>query len=227
MRDRLGVATADLPDEAEAPVVAKVSGDAQPILWITLTGPNRSQLELTELAERQLTEPLSVLSGAARVIVVGARRKAMRIWMDLEGMAARGVTVSDVTDALRAENVELSADRIEGRMRELSVRGDTRLTSLAEFRQQEALAIIRQRSAMWRVWRSVRNLSAPRCSSTAKPPSGWGWSASRRPTPSRLPTGSAQNLSGSARTCRKMWTWLSLNAAVARDTRPAGWVPES
>ncbi|MGE0082546.1 MAG: efflux RND transporter permease subunit, partial [Thiohalomonadaceae bacterium] len=133
VRDRLGAAAAELPDEADPPVVAKVSADAQPVLWISLTSDARSQLELTEFAERYLTEPLSVLPGVARVIVGGSRRRAMRIWLDMDAMAARGVTVSDVVDTLQAENVELPAGRVEGRTREFSVRSQTRLATPAEF----------------------------------------------------------------------------------------------
>ncbi|MGE0080973.1 MAG: efflux RND transporter permease subunit, partial [Thiohalomonadaceae bacterium] len=133
VRDRLGAAVAELPDEADPPVVAKVSADAQPVLWISLTSDARSQLELTEFAERYLTEPLSVLPGVARVIVGGSRRRAMRIWLDMDAMAARGVTVTDVVNTLQAENVELPAGRVEGRTREFSVRSQTRLATPAEF----------------------------------------------------------------------------------------------
>lgn len=133
VRDRLGAAVAELPDAADPPVVTKVSADAQPVLWISLTSDSRSQLELTEFAERYLTEPLSVLPGVARVIVGGSRRRAMRVWLDMDAMAARNITVADVVNALETENVELPAGRVEGRAREFSVRSDTRLTTPAEF----------------------------------------------------------------------------------------------
>ncbi len=133
VRDRLGVAVASLPDEAEPPVVAKVSGDAQPVVWISLTSERRSALELTEYAERYLTEPLSILPGVARVVVGGERRQAMRIWLDMDAMSARNVTVSDVVEALQAENVELPAGRVEGLSREFSVRSVTRLSEPEEF----------------------------------------------------------------------------------------------
>lgn len=135
VRDRLGRARRNLPDEAEEPVVSKVSADAQPVMWITLTSPQRSALELTQYAEQQLQDPLSVVPGVARVLVGGARRQAMRVWLDVQAMAAMDVTVDDVARALRSENLELPAGRIESRQREFTVRAITRMETPEEFRQ--------------------------------------------------------------------------------------------
>jgi multidrug efflux pump len=135
VRDRVSLALPNLPRDVEAPVVAKVSSDAFPVMWITLTSSGRSQLELTDYAERNLTDTLAVLPGVARVIVGGERRPAMRVWLDPAAMAARGVTVDDVESALRNQNVELPAGRIEGINREFTVRSATRMATPEEFRR--------------------------------------------------------------------------------------------
>ncbi len=134
VRDRLGRARRELPQEVEEPVVSKVSSDAQPVLWITLTSESRSPIELTRYAEQRLADPLSVVPGVARVLVGGARRQAMRIWLDVQTMAAMDVTVGDVVTALREENLELPAGRVESEQREFSVRAITRLQTPEEFR---------------------------------------------------------------------------------------------
>jgi multidrug efflux pump len=71
--------------------------------------------------------------GVARVRISGSRRYAMRVWLDRVAMAARGLTVMDVEAALRAENVELPAGRLESRDREITLRADTGYHSAADF----------------------------------------------------------------------------------------------
>jgi multidrug efflux pump len=66
----------------------------------------------------------------------------MRIWIDRQALAARGLTVQDVEDAIRRENVELPGGRIESSARELTVRTDTRMSRPEQFR-----ALVVSRSA--------------------------------------------------------------------------------
>ncbi|MEE4379458.1 MAG: efflux RND transporter permease subunit [Candidatus Competibacteraceae bacterium] len=133
VRDKIGQVKAELPEGAEDPVISKTAGDADPIMWLTLTSERRNRLELTDYAERNLVDPLSVVPGVARVIIGGGRRYAMRIWLDPQAMAARGITPNDIVARLRAQNVELPAGRLESEERELSVRATTRLNTPQDF----------------------------------------------------------------------------------------------
>ena len=92
-------------------------------------------LELTDYAERELVDRFSVLPGVARVRMGGARRYAMRVWIEREALAARQLTVADVEAALRRENVQLPAGRLESSQRELTLRTETGLNTEAEFRE--------------------------------------------------------------------------------------------
>ncbi len=123
----------DLPEESDPPEVAKVDSDAQPIMWFNLASDNMNRLELTDFAERYIVDRMSVVEGVARVQVGGAQRYAMRIWIDRSLLAARNLTVSDVATALRAENVELPAGRIESADRQFTVRVDRAYQSPEEF----------------------------------------------------------------------------------------------
>ncbi|HKU13444.1 MAG TPA: efflux RND transporter permease subunit [Steroidobacteraceae bacterium] len=134
VRDRVARVVGNLPVEAEPPEVAKVDSSAEPIMWLNVVSPNRSQLELTDYAERYLVDRFSVVSGVAQVRISGERRFAMRVWLDRSALAARKLTVQDVEDALRAENVELPAGRIESSQREFTLRTDTGLYTPADFR---------------------------------------------------------------------------------------------
>ena len=135
VRDRVARALARLPDQADTPVVAKVDGDSRPILWIALASDQLSPLDLTDIARRRIVDRLAIVEGVAQVIISGERRFAMRIWLDRQAMAARGLTVQDIEDAIRRENVELPGGRIESSARELTVRTDTRMGRPEQFRE--------------------------------------------------------------------------------------------
>jgi multidrug efflux pump len=134
VRDRVARTLARLPEQADAPVVQKVDGDARPILWVALVSDQLSGLELTEIARRRFADRLAIVEGVAQVLVLGERKPAMRIWLDRQALAARGLTVQDVEDAIRRENVELPGGRIESTARELTVRTDTRMSRPEQFR---------------------------------------------------------------------------------------------
>lgn len=122
IRDRISGILGDLPDEADPPEVSKVDGNQDVIVWWNLVSDRMTVPELTDYAERYLVDRFSVLDGVARVRVGGAQSYAMRVWLDRNAMAARGLTVADVEAALRSENVELPAGSIESRTRLLTVR---------------------------------------------------------------------------------------------------------
>jgi len=134
VRDRVSAVRGELPDEVEEPVIAKAAGDAQAMMWLTLTSDVRDRRALTDVVVRRLSDPLSIVPGVSQVIIGGERRYAMRLWLDAEAMAARGLTVADVAAALRAENVELPAGRIETERSEIAVRTLTKLRDAGEFR---------------------------------------------------------------------------------------------
>lgn len=134
VRDRVARTLARLPEAADTPVVQKVDGDARPILWIALVSDTLSGMDLTELARRRFADRLAIVDGVAQVLVLGERRPAMRLWLDRQALAARGLTVQDVEDAIRRENVELPGGRLESSARELTVRTDTRMSRPEQFR---------------------------------------------------------------------------------------------
>jgi multidrug efflux pump len=135
VRDRVARTLARLPEQADTPIVAKVDGDARPILWVALVSDQMSGMELTEIARRRFADRLAVVDGVAQVLVLGERKPSMRIWLDRQALAARGMTVQDVEDAIRRENVELPGGRLESTQRELTVRTDTRMSRPEQFRQ--------------------------------------------------------------------------------------------
>jgi multidrug efflux pump len=133
VRERVSRAVGKLPEEAATPVVTKQDSSAEATMYVNVSSRSRSVMEITDYARRTLIDRLSVIDGVAMIRMAGARQYAMRIWLDREGLAARGLTVQDVEDALRSENVELPAGRIESQQREFSLRTDTGLRTPEEF----------------------------------------------------------------------------------------------
>ncbi|MGH8496151.1 MAG: efflux RND transporter permease subunit [Gammaproteobacteria bacterium] len=122
IRDRVSGIVNELPEEAIAPEIQKVDSSDDVIMWFNLTGKGMSIPELTDYADRYLVDRFSVLDGVARIRIGGDQTYAMRIWLDRNALAARGLTATDVEDALLAENVELPAGSMESEARQITVR---------------------------------------------------------------------------------------------------------
>jgi multidrug efflux pump len=134
VRDRVSRVRGRLPDEVDEPVIAKVEADAQSIMFLVFTSEEMTPLAITDYVDRFIVDRLKNLNGVADVIIYGERRYAMRIWIDRERLAAFNLTVQDIENALRAQNVELPSGRIESRDREFSVLSKTGLVTPEEFR---------------------------------------------------------------------------------------------
>ncbi|MGA0020059.1 MAG: efflux RND transporter permease subunit, partial [Steroidobacteraceae bacterium] len=122
VREAISRVTSRLPDEADAPQIAKVDDAAEPIIYVNFSSTARNALELTDYIGRYVTDRFSSLPGVASVRVGGGSRYSMRVWLDREALAARQLTVNDIENALRRENVEFPAGRIESREREFTLR---------------------------------------------------------------------------------------------------------
>ncbi len=134
VRDRVARVLSNLPEEADPPEVAKQDDSSESSMWIDLSSDSRSIMELTDYAERHLVDALSIVDGVAFVRMSGERRPAMRIWIDPQRMAARDLTVTDIEDALRRENVQIPSGRIESSDREFTLRTNTGFVSEDDFR---------------------------------------------------------------------------------------------
>ena len=133
VRDRVARVRKNIPAAADNPVVSKIEADAQPIVWVALTSGQHTPMEMTDFADRYLTDPLKAIPGVASVIIGGERKYAMRVWLDRERLAAQGLTAQDVEDALKRQNLDSPGGRIESTQREFTVQARTDLLSPEEF----------------------------------------------------------------------------------------------
>lgn len=135
VRDRVGRVRGRLPDDIDEPIVAKVEANAQPIMYLAFSSPNHTPLEMTDFADRLVKDRLQTAPGVAEVRIFGERRYAMRIWLDKARMAAFGVTTTDISNAIRSQNLEVPSGTIKSENREFTLLAQTDLQTPEEFEQ--------------------------------------------------------------------------------------------
>jgi multidrug efflux pump len=133
VRDRVARVRGRLPEAADEPVIAKVEADATPVIFLAFTSETLSPLDVTDIVNRVVKPRLQTVPGVADVQINGDRKYSMRIWLDPDRLAAYRITVQDVEDALRKQNLEVPAGRIESQQREFSVTSRTDLNTAPQF----------------------------------------------------------------------------------------------
>lgn len=122
VRNAVSRARGNLPADVLEPVISKADSDANPIMWYSLSSSSMNLVELSDFAQRYIVDRLGVIDGVANVRIGGDARRALRIWLNTNAMAARGITVQDVENALRAQNVDLPAGYVQSQERDYQVR---------------------------------------------------------------------------------------------------------
>ena len=133
VRDKVSRVRGRLPVDVDEPVIAKQDADARPFFYVALVAPGMDLLQLNDVADRIVKQRLQTIPGVARAQIQGERRYSMRIWLDPNELASRGLTVQDISTAIRGRNVEIPAGRIESAQREFTVRSLGELKTPAEF----------------------------------------------------------------------------------------------
>ncbi|MGE5175930.1 MAG: efflux RND transporter permease subunit [Hyphomicrobiales bacterium] len=126
----------DLPPEAEAPVVEVATADNRfAALYLGFSSKDLDQNQITDYLTRVVQPKLSAIQGVQRADILGARTFAMRIWLKPDRMAARGITPSDVRDALAQNNYLSTLGRTKGSMVSVNLVANTDLKTPEEFRR--------------------------------------------------------------------------------------------
>ncbi|MDQ6619352.1 MAG: efflux RND transporter permease subunit [Pseudomonadota bacterium] len=133
VRDKVSRARGKLPETIDEPIIAKVEADSQPVIYISVEAGEQSALVASDYVKRYVQPRLSVLPGAADVRIFGERQVSMRVDIDRTRLAAYRLTVQDVEDAIRRQNAEIPAGRIESQAREFTVVAETDLRTPEQF----------------------------------------------------------------------------------------------
>src|SRR5881296_2735533 len=126
----------DLPPEAEAPIIELETADTQfASVYLSFSSADLDQNQITDYLTRVVQPKIAAISGVQRSDILGSRTFAMRIWLKPDQMAARGVSPSDVHDALSKNNYLSALGSTKGSMVSVNLVANTDLRTPEEFRQ--------------------------------------------------------------------------------------------
>jgi hydrophobic/amphiphilic exporter-1 (mainly G- bacteria), HAE1 family len=132
VRDKVNLVIPDLPETAETPVVQKLDTDAAPVVRIALSAP-RSLRDLTDIADKQIKEKIESISGVGEVRIVGGSQREIHVLVDPDKMRAYNITINEVANAIRQQNMEVPGGRIDEGAREVTVRTMGRIVDAEKF----------------------------------------------------------------------------------------------
>src|SRR5579885_1366195 len=105
VREKVATAIRHLPPNIDTPVIAKVDPDADPVLSMVVAGSGDLR-ETTEIADKVIKRGLETVRGAGEVSILGGRPRQIRVYVDAEKLSAYNISVTQVQNAIRAENIE-------------------------------------------------------------------------------------------------------------------------
>ena len=134
VQNKVNLIVNDLPQTAKQPVVQKFDPDAAPILRVAVSAP-RSLRDVTLIADKQIKRSLENAKGVGDVTIVGGAKREIHVLVDPGKLRAYDLTVTDVFNALRAQNLELPGGSLNAGAQEFTVRTTGRVAEAAQFNQ--------------------------------------------------------------------------------------------
>uniref|UniRef100_UPI0028AC3910 efflux RND transporter permease subunit n=1 Tax=Agrobacterium cavarae TaxID=2528239 RepID=UPI0028AC3910 len=125
--------TNQMPEDADEPQIIKADSDSQPIMRLAVTSSTLSMEDLTKLVEDEVVDRLAAVDGVADVELYGDQEKGFRIDLDQAALASRGLTVTDVSNALATAALDVPAGSLKSSTQDIVVRATANLTTPAEF----------------------------------------------------------------------------------------------
>ncbi|HEV7507561.1 MAG TPA: efflux RND transporter permease subunit [Thermoanaerobaculia bacterium] len=132
VRDKINAILANLPKDADPPIIQKINADADPVISIALSGP-ASQREVSEYADRVLRRRLETVFGVGQVKLVGQRLRQINVITDTAKLDSLGLTAADVVNALGSQNVQIPGGKVAQNRRDLTLRTYGRVGTPADF----------------------------------------------------------------------------------------------
>ncbi|MDQ3134227.1 MAG: efflux RND transporter permease subunit, partial [Acidobacteriota bacterium] len=132
VRDKVSTIINRLPETADPPIVRKSDPDSQPVLVYAISAP-RSSVELTDIVQKQIQERIESADGVGEVIVFGGRLREIKIYIEPDRLRAYNLSVTEVSNALRAQNLELPGGRLDEGARTVTLRTLSKITRVEDF----------------------------------------------------------------------------------------------
>src|SRR5437899_11115039 len=132
VRDKVNGVLPRLPKTIQQPRVDKMDPDAAPVLSLALSAKQPVR-DITEYADKVLRRQLESVNGVGQVLILCGRQRQINIWLDADRLRAYNLTVTDVSRALQAQNIEVPGGRVDQGAQSLTLRTRGRVQSVAEF----------------------------------------------------------------------------------------------
>ena len=135
IRERVSRVVDNLPSESDPPQILKRAAGFTTTMWVAVSSPTWSDLDLGDYAERYLVDVFSSVPNVGRILVGGLRELSVRIWVDPIKLAANDLTIQEVERALRNENINLPAGTLEADNKDLTLNIDKSYTNIDTIKQ--------------------------------------------------------------------------------------------
>jgi len=135
IRERVARIVDNLPSEANAPQILKQAAGFTTTMWLSVTSSTWNDLELGDYTERYLVDQFSSVKNVGRILVGGLRELSVRVWIDPIKLAANNLTIQEVEEALRKENVSLPAGTLEANNIDLTLNLDKSYDDIDKLKQ--------------------------------------------------------------------------------------------
>src|SRR3954447_11218491 len=133
VREKVASAIRNMPPALLPPVITKVDPDADPVMSLIVSSQDMSLRTLTELADKQIARAIQTVNGVGEVSVLGGRAREIHIVVDVEKLNSYGLSITQVRDALVAENIEVPGGTVEQGKGQLLLRTLGRVDASADF----------------------------------------------------------------------------------------------
>src|SRR4051812_37749662 len=134
VQQKLSTVINRLPENADPPVARKSDPDSQPILMYVMSAP-RNVADLTDMAETLIQERIESADGVGEVVIFGGRTKQVKIYIDPDRLRAHNLSVTQVTNAVTAQNQELPGGTLVEGAKTVGLRTLSRLTDVKDFNE--------------------------------------------------------------------------------------------
>ncbi len=135
IRDRVSRVKDNLPEDAGAPEILKQSAGFTTSMWLSVSSTTWSDLEIGDYTRRYLVDNFSNVKGVGRILVGGLRELSVRVYISPTKLAANNLTIQEVEQALRKENISLPAGSLEATNIDLTINLDKAYKDLSSIKQ--------------------------------------------------------------------------------------------
>jgi len=132
VRDKVNAVQRDLPQGTDPPVIGKFDVGQMAVMQIVVSG-SRDIINLTDIAKKKLKEHLETIDGIGSIDIIGGREREVHVIVNPMKLAAMGISIKQVRDAITQQNIEIPGGKVEQKDRDFVLRTLGRIQKVADF----------------------------------------------------------------------------------------------